>query len=788
MKVSEKWLREWVNPSLTTDELVAQITMAGLEVDSVEPVAGKFSSVVVAEIMQVEPHPDADKLRVCQVACGDEELTQVVCGASNARVGIKVPFAKVGAELPGDFKIKEAKLRGVASFGMLCGASELGMEDKVDGLMELSSSAPVGIDIREYLQLNDNVLDVDLTPNRGDCLSVLGLAREIAVLNKLEMNMVEIPVIAAQHQDIFPIEIEALEECPQYVGRVIKGIDLSRPTPLWMVEKLRRSGIRSIDAVVDVTNYVLLELGQPMHAFDLSALDTKIIVRKSKVGEKITLLDDQDIELTPDSLLIADNTNALALAGIMGGKNSGVDATTKDILLESAFFEPEKVAGKARAYGLHTDSSHRFERGVDCTQQARAIERATALLLDIVGGEPGPVNVVNKTAAKVKKATLSRKRLAQVLGLDMSIEAVTDILQRLGIDVKFNDDVWHCVIPSYRFDISIEADLIEEIARVYGYNKLPTRGLRVPVEFKARSESVSLLSRVRHQLLALGYQEAITYSFIEPKLQALFSQENPINVANPISTDMSVMRTSLLPGLVSALLYNVNRQQTRVRLFESGLQFHKVNGVTVQNKYIAGVIYGAKEQEGWANASQPIDFYDIKGDVQSVLAACSNKNVDFITATHHALHPGQTAELLKNGQKIGVIGALHPEVTKSLGITGSILVFELSLEGLLEGNVPNFKALSRFPQVRRDIAVQVDAGVEAKEILAVVKKNAGEWQKDCIIFDVYSGQGVAEGKKSLAVGITFQHPERSLQDEEIQVTIDKIVAALQSNVGALLRK
>ncbi len=786
MKFSEQWLREWVNPALSIDELVAQLTMAGLEVDAVEPVAGKFSSVVVAEIVEIEPHPDADKLRVCKVACGEDDLVQVVCGAPNARLGLKAAFAKVGAVLPGDFKIKDAKLRGVPSFGMLCGASELGMQDQTDGLMELPDSAPIGEDVRKYLDLDDNIVDVDLTPNRGDCLSLLGLAREVGVLNKLDVKGPSILPVKHTIDDVFDVTIEAKEDCPRYVGRVIKGVDLSRPTPLWMIERLRRGGVRSIDPVVDVTNYVLLELGQPMHAFDLASLSGQIIVRKATKSEKLTLLDDQELELTMDSLVIADGKQALALAGIMGGVNSGVTAATRDILLEAAFFEPLKIAGRARTYGLHTDSSHRFERGVDYTRQVRAIERATALLLDIVGGDAGPVNeVVAGDFDVTTQARLTRKRLDQVLGLSIPQNDVTEMLERLGLGVLVADDHWQCEIPSYRFDISIEADLIEEIARIYGYNKLPTRTLRVPVEFKQRNEAISSLSRVRHQLLALGYQESISYSFIEPKLQAMFSSEEPVAVANPISADMAVMRTSLLPGLVSAMQHNLNRQQVRTRFFETGLQFHAEADHVRQEKYIAGLIHGSRVGESWANDNAPVDFYDIKGDVESVLLACANQGVDFVKGEHPALHPGQTAFLESDGEKLGVIGALHPEITKSLGITGPTFVFELSLDRLLEGKVPNFNRLSKFPQVRRDISVVVDQGIESKQIISLVEQNAGEWLQDCITFDVYSGQGVDKGKKSLAVGITFQHSERSLNDEEIQSTIDKIVLALEEIGGSL---
>lgn len=788
MKFSEQWLREWVNPPLSVDELVAQLTMAGLEVDAVEPVAGMFSSVVVAEIVDIEQHPDADKLRICKVACGEKELVQVVCGAPNARLGLKAPFAKIGAILPGDFKIKNAKLRGVPSFGMLCGASELGMKDLIDGLMELPNDAPVGDDVREYLRLNDNVIDVDLTPNRGDCLSLLGLAREVGVLNNLDVKEPVIFPVKPTIDDRFEVTIEAVVGCPRYVGRVLKGIDISRATPLWMVEKLRRGGIRSIDPVVDVTNYVLLELGQPMHAFDLACLNTGIVVRKANKDEKLTLLDGQELTLTSESLVIADAKRVLALAGIMGGDASGVSESTVDIVLESAFFEPLQIAGKARAYGLHTDSSHRFERGVDYAQQVRAIERATALLLEIVGGEAGPVNeVIAGNIVATMQTKLSRQRLDQVLGLSIPQADVTEMLQRLGIKVQITDDDWQCDIPSYRFDISIEADLIEEIARIYGYNRLPTRSLRMPVEFKQRKEAVSSLNRVRHQLLALGYQEAITYSFIEPKLQAMFSNEEPIAVANPISADMAVMRTSLLPGLVSAMQYNLNRQQTRVRLFETGLQFHAENGEIRQEKYIAGLIHGSRQDECWANNTNMVDFYDVKGDVESLLLACGKQNISFVLGSHPALHPGQVAFLESNNENIGIIGALHPQITKSLGITGSTFVFELSLDRLLEGKVPNFNILSKFPQVRRDIAVVIDQSIESQKIVSVIEQNAGEYLHNCIIFDVYSGSGVDVGKKSLALGITFQHPERSLNDEEIQLTINNIVSSLEEKLSASLR-
>ena len=794
MKFSESWLREWVNPKWTTQELVAEITMAGLEVDAVEPVASNFSGIVVAEIIEIEQHPDADKLRVCKVQCGEDELVQVVCGASNARVGLKAAFAKVGAVLKteddSDFKIKKAKLRGVPSFGMLCGASELGMDDQVDGLMELPVDAPIGEDVKVYLQLDDTLIDVDLTPNRGDCLSILGIARDVGVLSQCDLVAVEVSAVEATSDAVFPVILSEPEHCSVYASRVIKNIDLSQETPLWMVEKLRRSGVRSIDPVVDVTNFVLLELGQPMHAFDLAKLDSEINVRFAKPEEKLTLLDGQEIELKPESLVIADKNNALALAGIMGGLDSGVSAETQDIMLESAFFRPEKIAGRARDYGLHTDSSHRFERGVDNAGQARAIERATALLLDIVGGEAGPTVVYGLEQPVARTVELNRKRLAQVLGVAIDDAKVEDILVRLGLVVSTNAEGWHCIVPSWRFDISIQADLFEEIARIFGYNQLPTRQLRVPVDFVRREEAVKPLSVLKQALVARGYQEAITYTFIEPKLQQAFSDETPVAVANPISADMAVMRTSLLPGLVKALQHNLNRQVARVKLFESGLQFHASNKNSTgaeQNAFIAGIAIGSREPESWTNSDVELDFFDVKADIEGLLSICRATDVRFESASHKGLHPGQTANVFANGKLVGFIGGLHPELRKTLGITGQAYAFELSLAELTSGSVSSFHSLSKFPQVRRDIALVVDETVSLQSLQDIIRKNGGEQLLNSWLFDVYQGQGIAEGKKSLAIAMSFQHQERSLNDEEVQETVNVILEQLEQKLAAVLR-
>ena len=795
MKISEQWLREWVNPDVSTEQLVEQITMAGLEVDGTEPVAGAFTGVVVGEIISIEPHPDADKLRVCQVAGGDE-VVQVVCGAPNARAGLKIPFATVGAVLPSDdskgFKIKKAKLRGVESFGMLCAEQELGLSDASEGLMELAADAPVAMDIRDYLDLNDTIIEVDLTPNRADCFSIAGLARDAAVLYQAAVTEPTIVAVAPQIEDTFPIEIQAGADCPRYVGRVIRGVDVSQPSPLWMQEKLRRSGIRSIDAVVDVTNYVLLELGQPMHAFDLNLLQGGIRVRHAEQGEKITLLDGQELELNAESLVIADHQRAVALAGIMGGEATAVTADSKDIFLESAFFAPINIAGRARSYGLHTDSSLRFERGVDYQLQIKATERATQLLLDIVGGQAGPLTEVASevdlpTAANIE---LRETRIKKVLGLQMDRTEVTDILSRLGLGVTETEQGWNIVSPSWRFDIAIEADLLEEIARIYGYNRLPVTHIHSDLKLKAKPETKLGIRTIRRQLVAIGYQEAISYSFVAPKAQQqVCPQDDTVALANPISADMSVMRTSLWPGLLGAMQHNLNRQQSRVRLFESGLRFiPDSTGLPQQDVMLAGAITGRREPESWTENGEMVDFYDLKGDLESVLALGGN-GTDFIFSKgeHPALHPGQTAVISRAGKSIGYIGAIHPELQKKMGFSQTIYLFELALSAITDSELPKFTGLSKFPEVRRDLAILISREVEAKSVLDVVREAAGDDLSNLRLFDIYEGKGIDLKEKSLALGLTYQHSSRTLNEDEVNASVDCVVAQLETSFGATLR-
>ncbi|MFT2111413.1 phenylalanine--tRNA ligase subunit beta [Marinomonas sp. 2405UD68-3] len=793
MKFSENWLREWVNPAISREELMAQVTMAGLEVDEFFGVANEFSGVVVGEITEAVKHPNADKLRVCQVSDG-VDVFQVVCGAPNARAGIKVAFAKIGAVLGDDFKIKKAKLRQVESMGMLCSASELGLSDENDGIVELSLDAPLGSDVRQYLDLNDLIIDVDLTPNRSDCLSIAGLAREVGVLNKQDVKAVEISVSAVEVQDTFPVTVVSVEGCPRYLGRVIKDVDVSVVTPIWMVEKLRRCGVRSVDPIVDITNYVMLELGQPMHAFDLDKLSGAIVVRMADEGEKITLLDGQEISLRSDTLVIADESRPLAIAGVMGGENSGVSSETKDIFLESAFFTPLVLAGKARSYGLHTDSSHRFERGVDFQLQLDAIERATALIIEISGGKVGPVVDVTTESELPSRSdvVLRRKKLDQYLAISLDSVLVTGILQRLGLNVvRESAEEWVVSVPSHRFDISIEADLIEEVARVYGYDNLPSSMPTASIGFSPVSEAKTSLQTMRSTLVAFGYQEAVTYSFIDPAISSRFYPEiEAIKLENPISVDMGVMRPSIIPGLVKAYLHNQNRQQSRVRLFETGRRFiGSVDALAEmdQQERLSGLIAGSKAPESWCQNNDKVDFYDIKSHLDGLFALNSSEAPEYRKANEVFLHPGRSAEVLISGKVVGIIGELHPQLSKSLGCSQSVYVFDVSLDAVLSGRLPRYKAISKFPEVRRDLALLMDRDIAASSLKDVILSVAGEGFKDVTVFDVYQGQGIDDTKKSIAIGLTWQHPSHTLSDEEINNSLEVIVNELYSKLGAVVR-
>lgn len=791
MQVSEAWLRELINPPVSTEQLVEQLTMAGLEVDALQPVAAEFSGVVVGEVLSTEQHPNADKLKVCQVNVGQAEPLQIVCGASNVRPGLKIPAALIGAVLPGDFKIKESKLRGELSFGMLCSEKELGLAANSNGLMELPADAPVGTDIREYLTLNDNIIELGLTPNRADCLSVEGIAREVAVLNNLSFQTAAQPQAALSHQDTLEIRVDSPEACPVYLGRLIKNINPQATTPLWMQERLRRSGIRSLSPVVDVTNYVLLELGQPLHAFDAAKLAAPIVVRSSRAGENLSLLNDQTIALDGDALVIADQSQPLALAGVMGGSSSAVSDATQDIFLECAFFNPRSIAGKARGFGLHTDSSHRFERGVDFTLQQRAIERATQLIVEIAGGSVGPINAVTspehfpaRTAVKLRK-----QRIESVLGITPSNNEITRLFQGLGMTATETSEGWEITPPGFRFDIAIEEDLLEEIGRIVGYNNLPSSSLLMRSELGKAPEASLSLARLQDCLVDRGYQEAITYSFVDEAIQTAIAPDDEfIRIQNPISSELSVMRTTLWCGLLNAAQYNVNRQQTRVRLFESGLRFIRQNGQTQQQKMLAGLALGSVYAEQWGEKTRNIDFFDLKADVEALLSL-SAAGLSFRLGQHPALHPGQTAEIIDaNAQSVGLIGMLHPNLEKQLGFDSPVFLFELNQDAILQRVVPKFSALSKFPSVRRDMALLVKQDVSANDIIHCIHASQETVVREVSVFDVYQGKGIENGFKSVALSLVLQDFTQTLTDSEIDAIFRRLLEKMTADLNAKLRE
>ncbi|MDJ0807051.1 MAG: phenylalanine--tRNA ligase subunit beta [Gammaproteobacteria bacterium] len=792
MKFSEAWLREWVNPDVTTMELADQLSMAGLEVDSVVPVAPDFSGVVVGEVLSIEAHPDATKLRVCLVNTGEEQPLQIICGAANVAAGMRVPTAIVGALLPGDFKIKRAKLRGVESFGMICSASELGLADASEGIMPLPADAQIGRNFRDYLDLDDQAIDVDLTPDRGDCLGMVGMAREVGVINRCPVTSPRIDPVDPMLEEGFEVRLEAEEACPRYLCRVIRGIDVNAETPLWMQERLRRSDIRSLGPVVDVTNYVLLELGQPMHGFDLHRLKAPIRVRLAEQGEKLTLLGEQEIELQAGSLVIADAEGPLALAGIMGGQKSAVTETTTDILLESAFFAPTAIIGKARSYGLHTDSSHRFERGVDPQLQAKALERATALLIAITGGQPGPI-VETSRPAKIEQrpeVLLRGERLNKVLGVEVAAQEVVDILSRLEMTVAETDGGWRVTAPSCRFDIGIEEDLIEEIGRIYGYERIPShRGLSGMV-MRGKPEAAYDLHRAKQVLVDRDYQEVVTYSFISPELQQMIDPGVlAVQLANPISAEMSVMRTSLWPGLLQTALYNQSRQQERIRIFESGLRFRQEKDEISQEPMLAGLIAGNNRAEQWGEPAVAVDFYDLKADLQAILAltGVDEAVIEFKPEAHPALHPGQSACVEYQAQPIGWIGMLHPELENRLDLAGATYLFQIKLKAIEQGILPSFEPLSKYPSIRRDIALVVDQAVSFQAIRSCIRDVAPKNIQDIRLFDVYTGENVDSGRKSLALGLILQEKSHTLTDQEVDDVVNTVLKGLAEDLDAKLR-
>ena len=790
MKISEQWLRVWANPDLDSQALCDQLSVSGLEVDSADLVAPPLTGVIVGEIVAAVQHPNADRLRLCKVRFAEYEAPiDVVCGAPNARVDCKFPFATVGASLPGGVKIRRSKIRGVESNGMLCSAVELGLGDESDGILQLPDDAPIGVTIEDYLQLVDHAIEIELTPNRGDCLSIAGIAREVGVLNRIDVNGPDIQPVPATITDTFPVTLESPADCPRYLGRVIRGIDPSARTPIWMVERLRRSGIRAISPTVDVTNYVMMELGQPMHAFDLNRLNGGIRVRKARPDEQLELLDGRVVEVPRDVLVIADEDGAVALAGVMGGEQSGVMDNTTDLFLECAFFRPLELAGVARRFGLHTDASHRYERGVDPQLQHLATERATALLLDIVGGQAGPINeAVEAQYIPVRHAVeLRAARISLLLGMDVEACVVEDVLQRLGMLVEWAVDRWQVTPPSYRFDITIEADLIEEVARVVGYDQVPDRSVNATSDVTPVPEATVQLERMRDLMTARGYYEAITYSFVDKHQQAALDPDaKALPLANPISSDMAVMRTGLWPGLLQAALYNLNRQQSRVRLFESGLRFRQTESGLAQERMLAGVVTGPVVTEQWGQAPRVVDFFDVKADVEALLHL-TGAEFEFLQAEVVGLHPGQTAAITRDSGVVGYLGALHPALMREHKLNDQLYLFQLHLEALEAGTLPRFGTLSRFPAVRRDVSIIVDDEIAVAAVHKSVRQSAPDVLQNLELFDVYRGEGIDSGRKSLSLGLTFQADSRTLLDDEIDAAVEAIVAALVGELSATLR-
>ncbi len=788
MKISENWLREWVNPNITTDELVEQLTMLGLEVDDSMPAAGEFTQVVVAEIVAIEKHPDADKLNVCQVDAGTGENLQIVCGAPNARVGLKAPLAMIGAVLPGNFKIKKSKLRGLESNGMLCSNVELGLSDDHSGLLELPNDAPVGQDIREYFELNDTIIDIDLTPNRADCFCLKGIAIDVACLNELEINPPTIDSIEPNIDETIAVNLQAEKQCPRYISRVINNIDNSKQTPVWMQEKLRRSGIRAIHPVVDVTNYVMLELGQPMHGFDKSTIDGSINVKMANKGEKFTLLDGKEVVLDETYLMIADDNNYLAIAGVMGGLDSGCSDSTTDIVLESAYFDPATIMGKSRDLGIHTESALRFERGVDPYLQEQAMQRATQLILEICGGKVGPLNVVTADdfLPKTNKITLTNDKLARVLGFTVAADQVTTILKGLGMQVEQQDDNWQVMAPTSRFDISIEEDLIEEVVRMVGYDKMPSANLSGESVIMQLPEEMIENQLIKTQMTTIGYQEAINYSFVSAKQLDNFNlSEGSIALKNPLTEEFAVMRTSLLPGMIETVKYNLRRQNDSVKLFETGYVFNKKENIQQEDKIIA-ICTGKRHAEHWSLGKESIDYFDCKGDLEVLLDNCKI-NYTFAHSAIGFLHPGRQAAVVMDGKNVGWIGQIHPELCRRIGIKKEVYAFELYIKSIQKTTLPTFKDVSKYPSVRRDLALILDNAIGSDKITQLMAQELGDALVETIIFDEYQGDNIESGKRSLAVGFVLQQQNATFEDKEVDKLMSKVVSSLKENLNVEIR-
>lgn len=788
MKFSENWLRTFVDPSYSTDELAHALTMAGLEVEAVEPVAVDFDQVVVAEVLSVEKHPSADRLNVCLVNTGQagQDPVQIVCGAPNVRAGIKVPCALVGAHLS-DFVIKKAKLRGEESSGMLCSAKELGISESADGLMVLPEDAPIGEDFRDYYALEDRVLTLSLTPNRADCLGVQGVAREVAAITATKFSPVNLDTVDSEIEDVLDVKIEASDACPLYCGRVMRGVNLNVSTPLWMAQRLERSGIRTINPVVDVTNYVLLETGQPMHAFDLGKLTDSVQVRFARPKERMQLLNEQQIDLQPDMLVIADAEKAVALAGIMGGNDSGVTEETTDIFLESAFFNPDVISGKSFLLGFSSDAAHRYERGVDFLATRAVLERTTHLIKLICGGKAGPITEVKHQLPERVTVKVRTDRVRRVLGIELDENQVATYFKRLQFDFSQDGDVFNVTPPSYRFDLVIEEDFIEEVARLHGYDYIPNHAPRADLVMLPASDTQRSIMQTKQTLVDRDYQEVVNYAFVDAAWEADFSaNNNPITLKNPIASQMNVMRSSLIGGLISNLQFNLNRKQARVRLFELGCCFerNKENGCN-QTEKLAGLCYGDAVAEQWGMAARTVDFYDVKADIEALFWP---QLASFETFDHPALHPGKSAQIRVNDKPVGWLGELHPNWQKQYDITRNTVIFELVLDSLKPKLLSETSEIPKFPLVRRDIAVIVDNEVSVGSLLTSLIAEKDPIVSEITLFDLYRGGGVENNKKSLAFRVLMQDTDKTLTDKETDAAVANLIKVLENKFDAVLRK
>ncbi|MEC9341068.1 MAG: phenylalanine--tRNA ligase subunit beta [Pseudomonadota bacterium] len=791
MLLSEQWLREWTNPAGDARELAERFTAGGLEIGHIAQLAESIEAIRVAEVLTVAPHPDADRLRLVEVNTGESAALRIVCGAPNVTAGMKTALAPVGARLPGGVRIKKSKIRGQPSEGMLCSAAELGLSDETSGILELPSACVPGTPLSQALHLDDAVLDLELTPNRGDCLSMRGASRELAALTGAAWHPPEIPRITPEIQTCWPVVLTESAGCPRYVSRVIEAIDNTRASPTWLTERLRRCGVRALSPAVDVTNYVLLELGQPMHAFDLDKLEGDIQVRRARPGETLELINDQLVTLDEDVLVIADDKGPVALAGVMGGVRTEVDAATTRVLLESAFFAPEMIAGRARRFKLHTEASHRFERGVDPGIQALAVERATALLVEIAGGQAGPVGDLAAEGNWQHRPPieLRRARINRVLGIEIPDQEVERILAALGFECRAAETGWMVTPAAHRFDVRIEEDLIEEIARLYGYDRIEPQLPRPAIAATIPADRPLAIAAATELLRSRGFHEVITYSFVRPDLSSMLTpQANLLAIVNPLSEDQSVMRASLWPGLVAATQYNRNRQQQGVRLFEIGSRFRNHDQNLMQDTVISGILAEEIHCPHWSTTPRRADFFDLKGIVEALLErfAC-RAQYRFERCAQPPLDPGQAAELMLDGERIGICGRLHPALNKPVGIEGDVFLFEIALDPLLEAVRPAYRRISAYPSVRRDLSIELPRTVTAGTLLDCVRGIGVETLMDAELFDVYDGPGVSEGYRSMSIHLTLGSDNETLDEPAVEQVIGQILTQVEGTLGGRLR-